>query len=220
MIQSKHKAVIFDFDDTLVKTIGPVWEQHKYVAQQYFGIQLADEDIKKAWGQPLPQFVETLYGRSFAEVEPRLLEHKLNFPKELLPEAKALLEKLSAQGKHIAVVTSTNRNSIGRDLNSLRLSEDIFFDVVTIDDVEYYKPDPRVFVTLFERFAGVGVPREAMVYIGDSATDFMAARDAGIDFIGVAQGLLTRKDFQALKGWEASGAVAVSSLSELLEQPN
>lgn len=211
MIEAKHKVVAFDFDDTLVATIKNVWDQHKHVALTEFGIEITDEDIRRVWGRPFHSMVEDLYGHSFAEVEPHLLREKPNFPKEIFPKSKELLAALTSAGKIVALVTSTNTRSLMVDFAHNEVADDTFDHISTIDDCEYHKPDKRVFDPLLS----FGYKPEEIVYIGDAATDFYAARDAGFDFIGVGTGLLSAQDFEKLDGWRPSGAVAGNSIADI-----
>lgn len=211
MITDKHKVVAFDFDDTLVATIENVWKQHQHVALTEFGVTITDDDIRRVWGRPFHELVETLYGQPFAMVEPHLLREKPNFPKEIFPKSLDLLRKLRKGGKVIALVTSTNAKSLAADFTHNVIESDVFDHVFTIDDTEYYKPDPRVFDPLL----ALGYKPEEVMYVGDAASDFYAARDAGFDFIGVGTGLLLPEDFAHLDGWKESGAVAVDSIAEI-----
>lgn len=212
MITEKHKVVAFDFDDTLVATIKNIWKQHKHVALTEFGVEITDDDMRRVWGIPLHQLVVDLYGQPFAVVEPHLLREEPNYPKEIFPQSKKLLTDLRAAGKIIALVTSTNTNSLTADFVHNTIEEGTFDHVFTIDDTEYHKPDKRVFDPLLSH----GYVPQEIIYVGDARTDFYAARDAGFDFIGVATGLLTTKDFAELEGWEASGAVAVASIADIV----
>lgn len=211
MITEKYSVVAFDFDDTLVATIKNVWSQHKHVALTEFGIEITDADMRRVWGRPFHQMVEDLYGHPFSAVEPHLLREKPNFPKEIFPHSKNLLASLRAAGKVIALVTSTNTNSLAGDFVHNAIEGDTFDHVFTIDDCDYHKPDKRVFDPLL----AFGYAPEEVVYIGDAPTDFYAARDAGFDFIGVGTGLLSVEDFERLEGWKKSGAIAVPSIAEI-----
>lgn len=211
MISKKHKVVAFDFDDTLVATIKNVWKQHKHVALTEFGITITDDDMRRVWGRPFDEMVEDLYGHPFDKVEPHLLREKPNFPKEIFPNSLPLLQSIKASGRTLALITSTNTKSLATDFVHSAIEDDIFDHVFTIDDCEYRKPDKRVFDPLLAH----GYNSGEVVYIGDAATDFFAARDAGFDFIGVASGLLSIDDFISLKGWNRTGAVAVSSIADV-----
>lgn len=211
MIGEKHSVVAFDFDDTLVATIKNVWEQHKHVALTEFGVEITDDDMRRVWGRPFHTMVEELYGHPFAIVEPHLLREKPNYPKEIFPESKKLLSGLKAAGKIIALITSTNTRSLAGDFAHNAIEDDVFDYVFTVDDCEYHKPDKRVFDPLLAH----GYKSDEIVYVGDAATDFYAARDAGFDFIGVGTGLLSPEDFQRLEGWKSSGAIAVNSIASI-----
>lgn len=56
------KAVIFDFDDTLVNCFTPKSAQHKLVAKSLYGISLADETVREKWGLPFNKLISQLYG--------------------------------------------------------------------------------------------------------------------------------------------------------------
>lgn len=212
MISSKHSVVAFDFDDTLVATIKNVWNQHKHVALTEFGVEITDDDIRRVWGRPFNQMVEDLYGHPFSKVEPHLLREKPNFPKEIFPESTKLLAKLRGDCKTIVLVTSTNTNSLTTDFVHNAIEHNTFDHVFTIDDTKYHKPDKRVFDPLLAH----GYKPEEIIYIGDAPTDFYAARDSGFDFIGVATGLLSVRDFAKLEGWKKSHAVAVASIANVI----
>ena len=124
------------------------------------------------------------------------------------------MRKLRAAHKVIALVTSTNTRSLTVDFSHNAIESDTFDHVFTIDDCEYRKPDKRVFDPLLSH----GYKPEDVVYVGDAASDFYAARDVGFDFVGVGSGLLSVVDFSPLDGWAASGAHAVASLAELNAQ--
>jgi HAD superfamily hydrolase (TIGR01509 family) len=214
MIFEKYEVVAFDFDDTLVATIKNVWNQHKHVALTEFGVTVTDEDMRRVWGRPLDEMVEDLYGHPFAVVEPHLIREKPNYPNEIFPESRDLLRKLRAAHKVIALITSTNTRSLTVDFSHNAIESDTFDHVFTIDDCEYRKPDKRVFDPLLSH----GYSPEEVVYIGDAASDFFAARNSGFDFIGIGSGLLSVVDFSQLDGWNASGAHAVASIAELNAQ--
>lgn len=62
-----------------------------------------------------------------------------------------------------------------------------------LDNSDYAKPDPRVFTKILADFS---VTNEETVYVGDSITDGLAAKGAGLHFIAVMEsGLRTKDDF-------------------------
>lgn len=216
MITDKHRVVAFDFDDCLVATIKNIWAQHKHVAKEFFGVEVTDDDLRQVWGRPLPELVERVYHQPFEIVEPHLLAAKPQFPKEVFPATFQKLKQIKEAQKIIAVVTSTNTKSISIDLKQNNFPEGLIDHMFTIDDCDYHKPDKRVFSPLL----ALGYSPEQVVYVGDAASDFYAARDAGMDFIGVETGLLSNEDFASLEGWETSGAVAVPSVADVKFAPS
>ncbi|HVF69548.1 MAG TPA: HAD hydrolase-like protein, partial [Xanthomonadales bacterium] len=51
------KAIIFDFDDTLVKTKECKWDALKETGKRHYGLDITDEHIKKFWGKPFDEML-------------------------------------------------------------------------------------------------------------------------------------------------------------------
>ncbi|MEK7340054.1 MAG: HAD hydrolase-like protein [Verrucomicrobiota bacterium] len=56
------KAVLFDWDDTLIETIRPVWELHRYIAKNHYGKDVTTDELYQHWGAPYSELVCALYG--------------------------------------------------------------------------------------------------------------------------------------------------------------
>ncbi|GCE30103.1 hypothetical protein KDA_55870 [Dictyobacter alpinus] len=80
----KYKAVLFDLDDTLLKTATIKWAHHKAVAKQFYNIDLTDEVLAKHWGMPFEPMIAILYQRADTPenmLKARTRHWKINFSK-------------------------------------------------------------------------------------------------------------------------------------------
>lgn len=124
------------------------------------------------------------------------------------PGAKEVLVNLRARSAKLGVLTNSGRRASSRILERSSLSG--FFDfVLTRDDVRAMKPKPDGVNQAISMFA---LPRERVVYVGDSLYDIMAAKAAGLRVVSVATGNYT---IEKLRGEGADEVV--KSLGELPE---
>jgi HAD superfamily hydrolase (TIGR01549 family) len=103
-----------------------------------------------------------------------------------------------------ALVTNVGRRAIDLALKKFDLSFDV---VVTRDDVNFLKPSP---VGL--KMAMKALQTEDVIFIGDSVSDVIAAKRAGIPVVVVSGG---ESDVEEIK--EAEVDYILSNLSEILE---
>jgi HAD superfamily hydrolase (TIGR01509 family) len=113
------------------------------------------------------------------------------------PGARALLERLRAEGRVLVVATSAEEDELRGLLRQAGI-EDLIDERTTSSDVERSKPDPDIVAAAVRRS---GHPPEALVMLGDTPYDVEAALGAGVALVGVRCG-----------GWDdaaLAGAVAV-----------
>lgn len=149
---------------------------------------------------------------SVAEVEKILLDaYNKNFHagdvKPTCPNLREVLTALKRQGRKLAVVTTDNREITLFCLERLGIA-DLFDKIYTDDGVMPTKPNPAS-ASDFCRSAGLN--REHVVMVGDTMTDAVFARNAGIRMVGLAK----TEAHKQLFGAEA--AVIIRDMSELLE---
>lgn len=209
-IDDKIKVVIFDHDDTLVGTIGPKWEEHKFIAKKYYNKLLTDEEIKKHWGKPLQELVCLLYGTDDTQTAlDHNVAHHTEFEKGMFEATVPTLRKLKAKGKLIGIITATSRFSLEHDLKHHKVPLELIDFIQSSDETNYHKPDPKVFNPVIKWLNEKGIKNDEVLYIGDGLHDMKAALGAGFNFLGVQTGLISAEEF------ETSGAQSISSISEL-----
>jgi len=211
LIGPNIKAVIFDWDDTLVGTIANKWAQHKHIARTYYNRNLLDEDLRQHWGKPLSQLVRLLYETDDVEQAISYI-HSVNkgFPKMLFDHSVGVVERLRSTGRLVGLVTAHRREGIAYDFTSLGIPSVLFDYIQTEDDTEFHKPNPKVFDPTIAWLGRHSVFPYDAVYIGDGLHDREAAIGAGMHFIGVETGLVSVEQFQE------AGSLAIRSLVELV----
>jgi phosphoglycolate phosphatase len=208
----RYRAVVFDFDDTLVVTREIKWAHHQEVAKSYYGINLTEGELRAHWGKPFDVLISTLYKESDCisnmRAANRSLEHK--YLKREQPSSKNVVQSLIDEGVEVGIVSSDASRHLMQDLNRLGFPVNQMFHIQGADDTEYHKPHPSVFNPLKAKLEAYGIKASETLYVGDALIDFDAAREAGLGFLGVTTGLVSKHQF------EAHGAHALLNLHELM----
>jgi len=206
------KAILFDFDDTLVKTIETKINALQYTGKKYYNLDLTDRDIKKHWGKPFRSLMKAVFknvDRTEKIIEKYTIERK-KFPSPPHDNAVKVLRELSKKYL-LGIVTSHTKRFIIKDLKIADIPKDLFFLIQTEEETSAHKPDPKVFDLTIKRLKKRGILKSSIVYIGDSLLDFFAARDAGIRFYGLAGRTTTKKQFKQV------GSKTIKNLFELID---
>jgi phosphoglycolate phosphatase len=138
----------------------------------------------EATGEPVqPRAVETLY-------QEFVIYYAANIAGEsrAYPGLVGFLERCRAEGLALGVCTNKLESLSNRLLEALGLRR-YFGAVVGPDTIGIAKPDPRPY---FETLKRLGRPQVRSVLIGDSETDILTARAAGVPVIAVPFGYTPR----------------------------
>jgi phosphoglycolate phosphatase-like HAD superfamily hydrolase len=193
---NEAKAVFFDHDDTLVGTMKAKWAQHKYIARKFYGKKLKDEELRSHWGEPFTSLLKSLYGTDHIDIAMSYnIATRTQFPKLLFKDTLATLKFFHGTEKKIGMVTATTLSSLQNDFNTLGISKQLFDYLQTEDDTYFHKPDPRVFEPALKWLSKHNIEPSEVVYVSAFLKDFLAAREAGLNFIGVATGLTSLAEF-------------------------
>ncbi len=157
---------------------------------------------RATWGQPLFEVIQV---RSpGVDVEEFRVSHRAAH-QEWIAEGKvdavdpaglAALDALVDDGKKLYILTSRTHQEFQHLLApdhelASRITAFYYRDVM-----EFHKPDPRAFDVLLKNH---GFDREECVYVGDSPSDALAAKQAKMHFIcSLESGVRTEKDFEGL----------------------
>jgi phosphoglycolate phosphatase len=209
-----RRAVLFDYDDTLVQTRQCKYRALRALGARYYGLDLSDDDIDPHWGIAYTELFRALFGHVEKDLKRAILRYEAldgEFSMTPYPEAIRVLGALSERGL-VGVVTAAGRSIVERQMAMLDYPLDRFAVLQTAEDTPHHKPDPRVFEPAIAAVERRGVPRQSITYVGDSIKDFRAARDAGLSFFGVLRGTTSQSEFAR------EGAATVETLDALLER--
>lgn len=179
------KAIITDFDGTLVDTFNANYAAYKDAFAKV-GLNLTPERYRECFGLRFPEFMETV-GITNSEVALQIRKIKgevypYHFNK-LRPNT-ALIEFIRTsrtQGIHTAVASTARGKNLRNALCYIGAT-DAFDYILAGEDVQNGKPNPEIYNKVLAHF-GIQ-PTEALIF-EDSPVGMLAAEAAGINYIKV-----------------------------------
>ena len=191
-----YKLVIFDWDGTVMDSIGRIVACMQFVANNANLPMPTEDQVKSIIGLSLPIAISTLFPKiNQQQVNELVLAYKSQYqehctvPTPLFENATALMQKLKSDNKILAVATGKAREGINRILSDTK-TEHYFSATKTADDAKS-KPDPDM---LYQLLAELDIDAKDAIMIGDSIHDLSMAQNAGIDAIGVTYGVHSKTD--------------------------
>jgi pyrophosphatase PpaX len=96
---------------------------------------------------------------------------------ELFPDAAEVLKELKGSGKHLALITTSERRMVMPALEKYGITE-LFETIITDDDIEKSerKPHPKPLLMALERMGGTP---DQSIMVGDRDKDIVAGQNAG-----------------------------------------
>ncbi len=188
-----YRLLIFDWDGTLVDSIGRIVESMR-VAAEAGGLPWRDDAaIKGIIGLGLPEAIATLYPeiedvRGIEIFRRRYGEHYSALesrPSPLFEGVAESLEAFRSQGYQLAVATGKSRRGLDHVLAGRGWLD--YFEATRCADETASKPDPRM---LHEILAHCRVAPDQALMVGDSAFDLRMAHRARMTSVAVGYGAL------------------------------
>ena len=182
------KALLFDFDGTLLDTNELIIETFMHVLNKRFPGQYQPVDCMKFIG---PSLAETFTEIAPGEAEQLIKEYRewnAVHHDELVKEYDGVvetLEKLKEIGIRLVIVSTKRRDTIARGLEIMGAAH-LFEFVVGLDDVTHVKPNPEPILLAIEK---LGVTKEDVIMIGDNSHDIEGGKNGGVRTAGVAWAL-------------------------------
>ena len=185
--------VIFDLDGTLVDSVKDLCEAVNATRVSMGLAALPEETVASYVGNGAPVLIRRAMGveASDKRVE-EALAHFLGYYREHMldhtrPYAGVVetLETLHAHGCKMAILTNKPER-FSRDMVTGLGFGRYFFQVYGGNSFEQKKPDPIGIHTLMRE---CGAKTEETWMVGDSATDILTARNAGVKCVGVTYGI-------------------------------
>lgn len=182
------KALLFDFDGTLLDTNDLIIKTFMHVLEERFPGQYSPKDCMEFIG---PSLYETFEQLTPDEVEEMVEKYRLwnqTHHDELVTEFDGVvptLELLKQQGIRMAIVSTKRRDTIEKGLD-LMGAKHLFEFWIGLDDVKHVKPHPEPVLLAIDK---LGVEKEDVMMIGDNYHDIEAGKNAGVKSAGVAWSL-------------------------------
>ena len=197
-------CVIFDFDMTLVDSSYAIRDTMNMLAEREGLPPVTREEVLSVIGLPIRDSWLKIWGR-FDErwlIDFREIFVQQEFAGILpFPGTRGVLEALSLRGVSLGI--ASNRQRPGHPLKAVGL-DGYFRSVVGMDDVERGKPSPDM---ILKGMADLGGTPETTLYVGDTADDMTAAKDAGIRCVGLTTGNFTTEALHSAGAWRVFDAV-------------
>lgn len=208
----KTSLVVFDWDGTLMDSIGRIVSSMRNTAEHSQLPIPAEVDVKNSIGLSLEPTLERLFGVLSARQKDLFLRRyrdeyvELNeTPSPLFPDTHRTLTALTESGYQLAVATGKARRGLQRVLSESQLAS--FFATSRCASESAGKPDPQM---LYEIMNELDVPAEQTIMVGDSVHDMKMAVAAKVLPVGVSFGVHNAEQLKS-----AGAAWVVDSLSEL-----
>lgn len=179
---STNRAVLLDFDGTLGVTL-PAWTDAFDAVLRSHGVTVPNDTVIEYCFHSCPDDVIRSHGipdgESFKErVWETVIERMSLVPP--YPHVVETLEALRERGFKMAVVTNSRKAAVCPTLTRWEVQH-LFDAVLTIEDVSHGKPDPEMIHRALNK---LNVSPSDAIIVGDSKSDVLAGKRAGIKTIG------------------------------------
>jgi len=191
------KAIIFDFDDTLVKTFRRAYQRHTRTAKKLNLRMPSRKKFYMNFGKPWNKVIKSLWP-DVSLYRYKKAYYKLNYgdikrfhgppPFEGL---KKTLSALKKRGYRLFILSSRDKKSLKTNIDRLKIKTYIEL-YHGMEHSRHHKPDPRVFIPFYRK---TKLKNNEIVYVGDLITDYDAAKNAGIFFVAVITGVHKKSNF-------------------------
>ncbi len=190
------KAVLFDFDGTLIDTNKLIFDSYRYAFRMVLNREIDDAEILTMYGRPLKSLLE--YGEPgemLCKVYREYNETRHDDLAQAFPGACEGVRMLKNMGKKIGLVTSKRLELVQRGIDLIGLSG-VFDVIVTPEDTAKTKPHPEPVLLGCQK---LGVLPEEAIYVGDSIFDLEAGKGAGTGLCAVSYTLTPVEKILAYK---------------------
>lgn len=200
------RAVLFDFDGTLVDSSEGITKSARY-ALAHYGIEVPNlEDLKKFIGPPLAGSFRNFYGFSEEKAQEAVAVYRQRYEKigwsecKLYPYVRETIAQLKEEGYLIGLASSKPEGTCRKIMDHLEIL-DLFDEVVGATHDGRIGTKEEVLMEVLRRWQDI--PKEEMVLVGDTIYDIEGANLVHMRSIGVSFG------FGDLNAMKEAGAICI-----------
>ncbi len=195
----KVKAVIFDFDEVLVKSYTDHANAFTLTAKK-LGYRINKKELYKRFGKSgkeiIRELLPTLTTKKVKNfINEKEVVYRKTISKKTIPPVKGLeelLKFLKEKGIKYAISSSASIKNILIVLQRTRLKK-YFKVIVAAEHVKHHKPHPE---PLLKAAKLLKTRPTNCIYIGDSIFEMQAARGAKMTSIGILTGIYNSKELR------------------------
>ena len=218
-MSKKYRAVLFDYDGTLIDTNRLIVDSWNHMYREYCGGTLTDDDVKWTFGIPLREGVDRVMkikGHSGYDLDELIKSYRTFQTFAWATEAKLfegipeVLKALKEKGARLGIVTSRQEKSCIEGLKMHGIY-DLFEALVTAESTDIHKPRPEPALICLRQ---LGIEPSDAVMVGDSVFDLQCGNNAGCDSCFVTWSFATTLE-KALA--EGHPTIVVKSPGELAD---
>ena len=177
---SQIKAVLYDFDGTLLDSNELIAESWRHTVKSLAGREISDDEIRSSLGEMLADSMRRLVPEAdpdtardfYREYQREIFLDRIS----LFDGTKETLNALKEAGYKNALATSRLKTSTFRALDWFGIT-DCFDTILTANDTDKFKPDPT---PIFMVLDTLGCRPEEAIFIGDTVHDIEAGAAAGV----------------------------------------
>jgi phosphoglycolate phosphatase len=192
-------AAIFDLDGTLIDTAPDLTRATNHVLSSQGRRAISVAELRPFVGRGARRMIERGFAATGTAVPPNLVDslydafiayytENIAVDSQPFPGTLELLDRLEAAGVKLGICTNKQERLSLRLMDRLGLTQR-FGAIVGADTIGISKPDPAPYR---ETVARLGATGGGSVMIGDSETDILTARAAGVPVIAVTFGYTDR----------------------------
>lgn len=208
----KYNSLIFDFDGTIVDTLGEAVEIYNILAEDYGYKSVAPEDVPTMQNYETKTLIKEL-GISKLKI-PFLLARGRRILKERIDEITPIdgmiqvLKELGNEATHFGILTSNSTENVEAFLERIGIRDLFTF----ISSTSKLSGKAKHINSICRTFS---IEKSDVLYIGDEIRDVKASRKAGVSVAAVTWGFNTRQSLV-----KQNPTYLIESPEELLEIAN
>jgi len=195
----RYTHILFDLDGTLTDSGPGIMNGFEYAIKKMGGDPGERSGLRRFVGPPLEESFGKMLGYSPEDTVKAIVTYREYYfqmggvlENEVYPGVTELLEDLKGMGLHLAVATSKFIKGTGIVLDHFDLGK--YFDVIGCGNDENRKEKIDIIRYVIKEYGISDLSKVLMV--GDRHYDINAARQIGIDSVGVLYGYGSEEEFK------------------------